>query len=244
MNDKQRIPAIFYLVLIVALAAQVGVWVKLRPVQAEWGNVPPAPSAEISTMSMMGDTQMAYRAIGIMLQNMGDEGGRLTRFENYNYTRLGRWLMLEDELDPRSNFAPLLAAYYFGSTPVEKDLDPIIDYLAMVGESSYSGKWRWLGQAIYLARFRQNDNDKALRLAYRLQDQYRDGMPAWAAQMPAFILMQKGDQEAAYDMAVQVLREESDNMQAAEVNFMVDYICTRILNAQQAAVNPLCNGDK
>lgn len=242
-NDKARIPVIFYVLLVVALAGQVMVWAHLRPVQAEWGNVPPAPSENVATMWMLGDKQMAYRTIGIMLQNMGDNGGRSTRLQDYNYTRLGRWFMLEHSLDERSNFMPLLAAYYFGSTKKVSDLDPVIDYLALVGESSYSSKWRWLSQAVYLARFQQNDTDKALRLAYTLADKYRPGMPGWVAQMPAFILAQKGDQEAAYDLAVQVLRDDSQNMHPNEINFMVDYICTRILNEAQAAINPLCTSD-
>ena len=242
MDDKRRIPGYLYLFLIAALALQVGVWVQLRPVQASWANVPPAPSERTASLWMLGDTQMAYRAIGIMLQNMGDSGGRSTQLKDYNYTRLGRWFMLEHALDEQSNFMPLLAAYYFGATPDKADLDPVIDYLSLVGESAYSSKWRWLAQAVYLARFEQKDEDKALRLAYRLADMYEPGMPAWVAQMPAFILAQKGDQEAAYDLAIQVLRDDGENMHPNEVNFMVDYICSRILNESQAAINPLCTG--
>ena len=65
-NDKARIPVIFYVLLVVALAGQVMVWAHLRPVQAEWGNVPPAPSENVATMWMLGDKQMAYRTIGII----------------------------------------------------------------------------------------------------------------------------------------------------------------------------------
>ena len=242
-GDKARIPVIFYILLLATLAAQVGVWTQLRTKQAAWGNVPPAPSERVATMWMLGDRQMAYRTIGIMLQNMGDSGGRVTRLQDYNYTRLGRWFMLEHALDERSNFMPLLAAYYFGATPEAKDLDPVIDYLSLVGESSYSAKWRWLSQAVYLARFKQNDQDKALRLSYKLADMYKPGMPAWVVQMPAFILAQKGDQEAAYDLAIQILKDDSQNMHPNEINFMVDYICHRILNEAQAAINPLCTSE-
>lgn len=229
-----------YAFFLAALLAQVMVWMHLRPQQAEWANVPPAPSERAATMSMLGDPQLAYRAIGIMLQNLGDSGGRTTALKDYNYTRLGRWFIVQEELDPVSNYTPLLAAFYFGATEDVDDLGPVIDYLARVGESSHSSKWRWLAQAIYLSRFKQNDLDKALKLSYRLAALYRPGMPAWVVQMPTFILAQKGDQEAAYDLAIQILQGDTSNMHPNEINFMREYICTRILNEQQAAINPLC----
>jgi hypothetical protein len=231
---------LLYGFLLMAFAAQVLVWMELRPQQAEWANVPPAPSADGAAMSFLGDKQMAYRAIGIMLQNMGDEGGRVAALKDYNYIRLGRWFKVQHELDPRSDYTPLLAAYYFGANEDVKDLDSVIEYLTLVGDSSYSNKWRWLSQAMYLARIKQNDLDKALRLSYRLADMYKPGMPAWVVQMPSFILAQKGDQEAAYDLAIKMIRDEGHNMHPNEINFMKDYICTRILNEAQAAMNPLC----
>lgn len=228
------------LAVMIALAAQLAVWQAYRPQQAEWANVPPAPSARGAAMSMLGDRQMAYRAIGIMLQNLGDEGGRSTRFENYDYHRLGRWFMVQDQLDSRSDYTPLLAAFYYGATENQDDLTAVVDYLLHVGDHSYPRKWRWMAQGIYLARFKQGDLDKALSWSYRLAAKHRTGMPAWVLQMPAFILAQKGDQEAAYDLAIGLLRDEAENMHPAEVNFMRGYICERILNAAQAAINPLC----
>lgn len=231
-----------YTLLMLAVIAQIGVWLALRHEQAEWANVPPAPSAQGAQMGMLGDPQLAYRATGIMLQNMGDHGGRVVALADYNYHRLARWFRIQHELDERSNFTPFLAAFYYGANPDTSDLYPLIDYLAMVGESPYSNKWRWLAQAVYLARFRQNDLESAQRLAYKLADMYRHGMPAWVVQMPTFILAQRGQQEAAYDLAVQLLRDEGENMHPNEVMFMRDYICTRILTEAQAAINPLCEG--
>lgn len=240
MGGNLREKILLYALLFLVLGAQGLVWLAYRPQQALWANVPPAPSVSGAAMATLGDRQMAYRMIGIMLQNLGDEGGRSSTLKDYNYNRLGRWFMVQDALDPRSDFTPLLAAFYYGATEDVADLDPVIGYLAHVGDNPYSNKWRWLAQAMYLARFKQGDLDKALALSYRLAAKYRLGMPAWVVQMPSFILAQQGDREAAYNLAVQMLRDEGEHMHPNEVNFMIDYICTRILTPEQAAINPLC----
>lgn len=226
--------------LIIALLCQLGAWASLRDRQASWANVPPAPSLRSARMSMLGDSQLAYRAIGIMLQNLGNAGGSSRALEDYNYTRLGRWFTVEDQLDPQSNFVPSLAAFYFGATDDPQQLGPVVDYLEKAGESPYSNKWRWLAQAVYLARFKMNDLDRAMTMASKLAGMYRPGMPGWVTQMPVFIYLQQNDRQAAYNLALQILKDDADHMQVNEINFMRDYICERILTPEQAKQDALC----
>lgn len=235
---------ILYTLFLCAFLAHALFSVGSRHMKAAWANVPPVPSEQGAAALALGDEQLAYRMIGIMLQNMGDNGGRSTSLTKYNYDRLGDWLFLEDKLDSESNFIPYLAAFYFGATPDATQLDPLINYLALVGQRPYDQKWRWLGQAVYLARFPQKNYEKAAGLAAILAGMWHPGMPGWVRQMPAFVALQMGDKQASYDIIMSILKEEADQMHPNEVNFMVSYICERLLDESEAAQNPLCNPEK
>lgn len=240
---KRYVPDIVsYIFLLLFFALNALFWQAARDKQAVWANVPPAPSDKTALVFSLGDRQLAYRSYAFMLQNMGDIGGQSEMLVNYNYGHLGEWLMLEHRLDPVSDFVPLLASFYYGATPAAEDLDPVIDYLVRVGESTEGEKWRWLAQAVYLSRFRQRDPDKALRLSYMLRDHPKDGRPTWSYQMPAFVLNDLGEKEAAHDLLMKLLVDRVDELDPAEVNFTKEYICDRILSDDERARHPLCGG--
>ena len=225
---------LFFLVL------NISFWLLTNNLRPVWGNVPPVPTERGALMMAMGDKQLSYRMIGLMLQNLGNTGGDSKSLTAYDYDRLGEWFLLADRLDPISNFVPTLAGLYFGATTQNKDLTPIIDYLAVVGQRPQKHKWRWLAHAVYLARYKQGDFNKALELANILANLPRDDMPLWAKQMPVFVMTAKGDKEAAYALVMGYLSNAIDDLDPVEVRFLRDYICNRILTPDQAAVNDLC----
>ncbi|GJL84519.1 MAG: hypothetical protein DHS20C02_02940 [Micavibrio sp.] len=226
--------------LSIAVLANVLTWVYARDVQARWTNVPPVPNELGAAGFALGDKQFAYRALGLMLQNMGDTGGRSTALQDYNYEELTKWLFLMDQLDSESNYVPYLASYYFGSVQKPEMLRPMMDYFVAVGNTPYGEKWRWLAQGVYLARFRMNDLDKALEMAHVLAKIDNDQMPVWARQMPGFVLTAQGEKEAAYAIMVETLKSSADKLHPNEVNAMRAYICIRILDIEEARTHPLC----
>lgn len=226
--------------LSVALVLNIAFWTHSRDEQPAWGNVPPAPGVEMAAISMGGDAQLAYRIYGLMLQNLGDIGGRTTVFDDYNYAALRDWFFVEDGLDPVSNFMPSLVAYYYGATRKVEDLTPVIDYLAEIGVRPEPQKWRWLAHAAFLARYSQNDLERAFDLATILSDLSTPDMPAWARQMPAFILVAQGDKEAAYEMLMGMLKTSGHTMEPSEVRMIRDWICEKILSKADAATHPVC----
>lgn len=230
-----------YAVLFLILMLVIAFWFPLRYQQAVWIDTPPVPSENAALAFALGDKQMAYRSFGIMLQNVGNTGGRTLPLNSYDFETLSKWFWLEDELDATSNYVPILAAYYFGGTPDTDQLDPIIEYLGTIGQRSEGQKWRWLAHAVYLARFKQNDLDKALELSYVLASMKdRVDLPQWASHMPAFIMAQKGDKQAALNMLIGILKQDAEKMHPNEVNFTVSYICEKVLSAEEAATYPLC----
>jgi hypothetical protein len=219
----------------------VALWIYARDIQARWTNVPPVPSSFGVSGFGLGDTQFAYRSLGLMIQNLGDTGGRTTNFEEYDYTALGEWFRLMDTLDASANFIPFLAAYYFGSVETPAKAAVIVDYLAEQGRKAGSQKWRWLARASFLARFAEKNQDKALTLARELAAMYpKVQLPFWARQMPVFILEERGQKEAALAMVLETLKSESHTLPPQEVNALIDVICTRLLSKEEVQTFPLC----
>lgn len=237
---RRRPATALYLCFTVAIALNVAFWLQARSIIPAWDNVPPVPTATSASFSMLGDTGAAYRMLGYTLQNLGNTGGKYESLKNYDYGQLEKWFFATRELDPRANFVPFLASYYFGG--IEDDPERtshVTNYLAEAGADPYPQKWRWLAQAVYLARFKEKNLDKALLLANRLAALPVD-MPPWARQMPAFVNMAMGNKEASYDLMIHMLKTEGDKLPANEINAMVDYICKRTLTTAEAAQNPLC----
>lgn len=218
-------PVSYKFALAIGVIFITALWFSMNAARVTWPGVPPAPKAETASFSTLGDDQMSYRISGLMLQNLGDTGGRIIPLDDYDYAELSQWFYLSNTLDPRSNFMPMLAAYYFGASRDKENLKYVVDYLAEVGNSSVGEKWRWLAQAVYIARFRMDDLDRALELAYTLSNlsSYNAQMPIWTKQMPAFVLAAQGEKEAAKEL-MKVILGSTKNLHPNEINYMEAYI--------------------
>lgn len=231
---------VIHLLFGLALLANFGFWLQSRHVLARWDNVPEAPSPAAVSFTAIGDKEISYRMIGYFLQNLGNVGGNFESLKDYDYAGLEKWFFIAQSLDDRADYVPMMAAYYFGAVQDSPDkIAHVIRYLEAEGQKAYPQKWRWLAQAVYLARYQEKDMSHALELARKLAALKTDTAP-WARQMPAFIELQMGNKEASYDIMIQMLASEADKLHPNEVNFMKDYICHRTLTAEQAAKNPLC----
>lgn len=214
----------------------------MRDQHSGWSNVPPPPPEQTQSFIALGDQQLAYRIYGVMTQNWGDTGGRSTAFKEYNYSNLIQWFTRLSLMDQHSSFIPFLASFYFSNVRDDEKLRDVIGFLAQAGLRKGNQNWRWLGQAIALARFELKDQELALNLAYKLADINEPDMPGWTKQMPAFILNNQGNKQAAYSVMLRLLQSNAETMHPNEVLFMRDYLCTRLQTKQQAEQNPLCKG--
>ncbi|MDH5723101.1 MAG: hypothetical protein OEY94_07250 [Alphaproteobacteria bacterium] len=227
-------------ILKLALAINIAFWLYSRNIKSEWLNVPPAPDKKYAASYGIGDGQFAYRVIGLMIQNFGDSGGRATALKVYNYNHLTHWFYVEDALDPVSNFSPYLAAYYFSALQEPEKYRPVLSYLRDVGIRAEGEKWRFLVQAVVVARKIMGDLDTSLSLANELANHPKKDIPVFTKQMPAFVLREKGDKELAYTIMVEILKSSADKLRAEEVNQMVYHICNQILSEEEAKKDPLC----
>lgn len=233
--------------LFLALIINIVFWHHGRSLKNIWVNVPPPPNEFQQDGLGLSDPQLAYRSHALMIQNTGDFGGLVKSLEEYDYERLTQWFYTMDELDNRSDFIAYLAAYYFGSANSEEKLRPLVAYLADTGERDYKEKWRFLAHAAYLARFELNDLELAFDYAKRLSNlnqRYDISLPSWASQMHIYITNLMGNKQEAYGLMLNLLETEAHKMHPNEVNFIRDYICNRILTADEKQSNALCEFDE
>ena len=231
-----------YLVLGVALILNALVWYYSSPRLPQWANVPPAPSQMSFAASFLGDKELAYRSAAMTMQSFGNAAGQVMALKDYNYKNLGTWFDLGDSLNQESNYIPFLAGYYFAGNQEPSQLMPVINYLRRVGTYSGEEKYRYLGQAVFLARHKMNNMPLAMELAKELAATYKTGMPGWVAQMPAIVASGMGEKEMAYNLMLDTLQNKSAGMDAAEINYMIDEICNHILTPAQKSSDKLCIG--
>ncbi len=235
---------LLYSFFLFAILANVLFWSHSHKIFSEWSNVPAAPSKNAATIWGLGDTEITYRLFGYLLQNMGNTGGNFEPLKKYDYAALEKWFFVAQHLDPRADYVPFLAAFYYGALEDEPErMTHVVNYLADEGLTGYPNKWRWLVQAIFLAGHRADDKPRAVDLAYKLAA-LPDKMPVWARQMPAFASMDMGNKQASYEIMMRILITEQDNLHPNEINVIKEYICTRTLEPAEAAKNPLCAKDK
>lgn len=221
--------------LLMALSLNAALWWGSRFFYAQWAGVPPVPSKNGAMSATLGDPEFSYRTYALELQNLGDSGGRTTPLHEYDYKKLLKWFSLLNDLNPASNHLPHIAAYYFGAIRLPPDVAAknagiLIEYLARVGQNPAGEKWRYLAHAVYLAQHRVKDLNLALDLAYILSKmKLSDGrqLPFWAQQMPAFVLKEKGENEAAKELALDMLRTGKD-LPPQEIGFLKSFLTEQL----------------
>lgn len=232
------------LVLFTALICAIFMWYQSRNIQPSWPNVPPVASEFQNKALFMGDGELAFRAQSLVLQNLGDHGGRGHGLGEYDYERLSGWFDVLTRLNPVSDYIPILAGYYFGAVKDPARLRIVISYLRDIGNSVDGRKWRWLAQAMFLARYDLKDQELALEIANELAAVKRDDLPGWTRQMPVLIMSDLGRKDAALALMLRLIADYGDKMHPNEVNFMKDFVCTRILSPVEWGAYPFCfNGE-
>ena len=227
-----------------ALILNLLLWTVTYRMQPLWPNVPPAPTAQGAPLLGLGDSELAYRTLAYQLQLMGNEAGVSTPLYQYDYARLEGWFKTLHHLNEKSEYVPYIAAYYFGATQDPKrQLVHVLNYLEMAGLVPLPGKWQWLVQAAYGAYHKKGDHDLAMRYASELAA-LPGQVPFWARQMSAILAGASGDKKSAVIMMKSILQATlNDPIQKADpvsVNFMVDFICRRMLSPAEAALDTLC----
>ncbi len=226
------------------------IWVGSKSVKPELEIVPAAPSKEMLKAFAFGDEQLVFRYNGSMMQFLGDTFGRVTPLKDYNFERLYRWWMLLDDVDPHSDLITYVAGYYYASTQnPEEQIKYVVDFLEYHSDKDPVKNWWWYSQAFYNAKHKMKDNERALKIAEKLEKLPKDmNIPIWTRQLRAFLYEDMGEYKQACDMAVNVIRDYGENkLTEGELNFMYSFVQERIRTLVQkestldkADISPEC----
>lgn len=227
-----------YTLLILFFLLNVPAWLVAKNSLAGWINVPPPPSAHALGMGTLGDPEMAYRVNGYLLQNLGDHGGKTRNLSEYDYKKLTEWLYVLDELNQKSQYLPTLAAYYYGAVKSSEDISLLTQYLVRAGSRDYAGKWRWLHTALVYQKNRVGDVDRALELAYRLEETDYPDKPGWASRLVPMLYLDKEDRRQAYLEALRILVDRRISLPFSERKTLVDLVCIQL--KEFSAQDPIC----
>ena len=215
---------------------EVVIWKGTRKIKPDMSIVPNVPTLVAVKALSFGDEQFYFRTRAYVLQNAGDTFGRSTSLKDYDYKKLYQWWVLLDALDADSNFVPPMVSYYYGATPeYKRDIPYVVDYLEQHADRDPAAKWWWYSQAIYHAKYKMEDLDRALAIADKLANIPEDVVaPLWVRQMKAFIYEQRGEFNEACDIIINIL-EHYEGLKQGELNFMMHFVEERLAKMAQAA---------
>lgn len=214
-------------VLVFILIIQVVMWNHIARFMPKLGIFSEPPTLIEARINSLGDEQFYFRYLALDLQNSGDTFGRYTAFREYDFSLLKKWLILLDDLDPRSNFLPSIASYYYSNTQNVQDVRYIIEYLEYTYDKDPKNKWWWLAQGTLLAFHKLHDKNLSIRLAIKLSATPVQKLPRWAQQMPAIVLAEYGEKEVALAIIKDLANRYNDYSQS-EINYMNYFIRKRL----------------
>ncbi len=232
---------IFFWLFIAFFLLQIFFWKETESTKAHFDIVPPAPNKYVISAASLGDQEFLFRVLAARLQNSGDIFAGFVALSKYDYNRIYQWLTTLDTLNNKSNFTPALAAYYYGQTQNYADTKYIVNYLDEHYERDPNKNWWWLLQAIYLAKNKMQNMDRALDLAYKLSQNKEENAPLWTRQMPAFLHEEMGDGCMAFKIIEKILKESESGakqIKPEDIDFMRHFIKERLTKLQERKFDP------
>ncbi|MDM5180337.1 hypothetical protein PO883_24450 [Massilia sp. DJPM01] len=188
-----RVPVPVTLLLLAALALQLGYHAARAPRQRAVAGLAPAPPLALLRLASLGEPVALAKAMTLYVQGQ-DEAS--TPLGTIDYSALRTWLERIVDLDPCGQ-APLLAAsqvYSASSDPARTRI--MLDFVYRRFGEDPGRRWPWLAHAALVAHHRLHDPALARRYAHAL-NATAAVVPAWARQMELFILDDMGEDESA-----------------------------------------------
>ena len=218
--------------LLALLAAQVAVSEQVKAIAPQTYVLPEPPTAVSAALESLGDPEFLFRVNALRVQHAGNLDGRLIPLKDLDYEKLGAWFVTLDRLDPVADVVPTMAAYLFSGTQRPEDTRYLVDYLEQHGKRDPAGKWRWLAQAVYIARYKLKDLGRAREIAKFLAEAPNPEIMDWARSLHIFVLLDLGEKEAARAILEQMLTDP--RLPESERRWTEYYLERHLSNAGQA----------
>ena len=191
--------------LLALLAAQIAVSEQVKAIVPNYFTLPEPPTPVSAAVQSLGDPEFLFRANVLRVQHAGNLDGRLIPYKDLDYAKLAAWFGILDRLNPAADVVPTMAAYLYSGTQQPADTRYLVDYLEQHGKREPATKWRWLAQAVYIARYKLKDLGRAREIARYLAESPEPAIMAWARNLHIFVLLDLGEKEAARAIMQQML---------------------------------------
>lgn len=195
-RDIRHVPRSVIVVLLATLAAQVLLHAFEAPATARIRPLPQPPRAELVQALGFGDHVTIAKLTMLWLQSFDNQPGISIPFAALDYARLIRWLEVIVDIDPLAQYPLLAASRIYAEVPDPARAAAMLDFVERAFLDDPNRRWPWLAHAVYVAKHRLHDPERALRYATALAEHATEA-PEWARQMRIFVLEDMGEIEAA-----------------------------------------------
>jgi hypothetical protein len=193
------------------------------PVMPLGGDIGQPPGLLAAKVESLGEDAFFFRSCSLMLQHAGNLNGTIVPYYQLNYTHLQAWLGLLERFDSKAQITPTMASFLFGASQNGADTKYVIDYLEARALAHPADNWRWLGEAVYLARYRLKDQNRAQQLAHELAA-LPVALPAWAHDLELFVMVDRGDKEGAGKLLAALTDTAPDENERRWTQYYYDHI--------------------
>ena len=192
------VPRAIILMLLVALAAQLTWHGRQQPVGARANDLPYPLSTRAYVIASLGEPVMAAKLLNLWLQAFDNQPGISLPLHALDYSVVTQWLDTILELDPDGDYPMLAAARVYGSVNDRVKQRAMMDFIFEKFNQDPDKHWRWLANAVIVAKHELKDMPLALKYAEALADSTSSKhVPYWAKDMKIIVLEDMGEIEAA-----------------------------------------------
>ena len=153
------------------------------------------PSLIELRLASLGESVMASRLTMLYLQSFDIQPGIIIPYRDLDYKKVEDWLEVSQDLDERDAY-PLFAAsglYLEVNDPGRKRR--MLDFIYREFLKNPEARWPWLARGVLAAKYGLHDLPLAFNYAEALGK--ASNLPAWAREMPVFLLEDMNEFESA-----------------------------------------------
>lgn len=195
------------LVVVLALAAQIGWQASQPPVRARAQALPPPPSLALLQLAALGDPVALSKATMLYVQGLDEQAGLSIAWRDLDYGRVVGWLRRVLELDPRGQYPLLAASEVYGAVTDPARARLMLDFVYQRFSEDPNRRWPWLAQAALQAKHKLHDLPLARRYAQAIRLQATGaGVPPWARELEIFIAEDMNELDSARALIGGLLR--------------------------------------
>jgi hypothetical protein len=220
--------------LVLGLAAQIGLKAAQPRLEARAEDLPPAPAIGVLRLASFGDPVALAKGLMLYLQAFDYQSGSKVPYRDLDYVRLESWLARILELDPQGQYPLLAASRLYAEVPVESKQRSMLEFIYREFLLDPNRRWPWLAHATAIAKHRLHDLPLARRYAQAIgRYAVAASVPLWARQMEAFIAEDMDELETARLIVGGYLQSGSVK-DPAELKFLEKHL--KELEARQGSV--------